>query len=78
MTDTNDTTDLRALLDTGTAIATTARLLGELEGMAEADAVERVWNTPDVRGGLLLALEQLGARVESLGHAAMLRAGVSA
>jgi hypothetical protein len=78
MTNTTDTTDLRALMDTGTAIAATARVLGDLEGMAEADAVEHDWNSATVRGGLLLALEQLGARVESLGHAALARVNATA
>jgi hypothetical protein len=71
-----DTTDLRAILDTGAAIVATARLLGELEGIAGEDESPE-WNTGDIRGGLILALEQLGARSESLGNRALARAAAA-
>lgn len=78
MTNMTDTTDLRALMDSGTAIAATARLLGELEGLADSDTNELDWNNGATRGALIVALEQLGERVESLGLAALKRHGVSA
>lgn len=61
--------DLDQLSKAGASVVAIAQALGHLEADADAADPRAVWNTPDVRGGLLLAIEQIGARVDSLSNA---------
>jgi hypothetical protein len=61
--------DLDQLSKAGASVVALAQVLGFLEASADVAGSEVGWNTADLRGGLLLAIEQVGGRIDSVGGA---------